>query len=48
MLQSNLYEALCALEADKVIRDALGEHAFSNFMRLGKLEWEAYNTYVHP
>jgi glutamine synthetase len=48
MLPSNLYEALCALEVDKVIRDALGEHVFSNFMRLGKLEWEAYNTYVHP
>ncbi len=47
MLPSNLYEALCALESDRVIRDALGEHVFSNFMRLGKLEWEAYNTYVH-
>jgi glutamine synthetase len=48
MLPSNLHDALCALESDKVIKDALGEHVFSNFMRLGKLEWEAYNTYVHP
>jgi glutamine synthetase len=48
MLPPNLHEALCALEADLVIRDALGEHVFNNFMRLGKLEWEAYNTYVHP
>jgi len=47
-LPANLNEALCALEDDKVIRDALGEHVFSNFLRLGKLEWEAYNMYVHP
>jgi glutamine synthetase len=31
-----------------VVRAALGEHVFDNIMRLGMLEWEAYNTYVHP
>jgi glutamine synthetase len=31
-----------------VIREALGEHVFNNLMRLGTLEWEAYNTFVHP
>ncbi len=47
-LPSNLKEALDYLERDSVIRGALGEHVFENVMRLGLLEWEAYNTYVHP
>lgn len=47
-LPANLKEALDYLEGDKVIRSALGEHVFENVMRLGRLEWEAYNTYVHP
>jgi len=47
-LPANLKEALDYLQADRVIRDALGEHVFENIMRLGLLEWEAYNTFVHP
>jgi glutamine synthetase len=47
-LPANLKEALDYLEADKVVREALGEHVFENIMRLGLLEWEAYNTFVHP
>ncbi len=47
-LPANLKEALDYLEADSVIRGALGEHVFQNIMRLGLSEWEAYNTYVHP
>jgi glutamine synthetase len=47
-LPANLKEALDYLEADSVVRRALGEHVFENIMRLGLLEWEAYNTYVHP
>ena len=47
-LPANLKEALDYLEADSVIRGALGEHVFQNIMRLGLLEWEAYNTFVHP
>jgi glutamine synthetase len=46
-LPANLKEALDYLEEDKVIRDALGDHVFNNIMRLGNLEWEAYNTWVH-
>jgi len=46
-LPSNLKEALDSLERDNVIRHALGEHVFNNIMRLGNLEWEAYNTWVH-
>ena len=33
-LPANLKEALNSLEEDKVVRDALGEHAFENIMRL--------------
>ncbi|MCJ7443195.1 MAG: type I glutamate--ammonia ligase [Methanotrichaceae archaeon] len=46
-LPANLKEALESLEADRVIRDALGEHVFQNMFRIGMMEWEAYNTYVH-
>ena len=47
-LPSNLKEALDHLERDKVIREALGEHVYENVMRLGMLEWEEYNKFVHP
>ena len=47
-LPANLKEALDYLEADKVIREALGVHVYENIMRLGLSEWEAYNTFVHP
>ena len=47
-LPANLKVALDYLEADKVIREALGEHVYENIMRLGLSEWEAYNTFVHP
>jgi glutamine synthetase len=48
LLPFNLKEALDSLEEDQVIREALGSHVFKNLVRLGRLEWEAYNTYVHP
>jgi len=47
-LPANLRDALEALEGDGIIRDALGEHVFQNIVRLGMMEWEAYNTFVHP
>jgi len=46
-LPANLKEALDALDDDPVIRQALGAHVTDNIMRLGLLEWEAYNTFVH-
>jgi glutamine synthetase len=46
-LPANLKEALDCLEQDRVIRDALGEHVFDNISRLGNLEWQEYNTFVH-
>ncbi len=47
-LPSDLREALDCLEEDKVIQDALGEHVYTNLNRLGSLEWDSYNTHVHP
>lgn len=47
-LPTDLKEALACLEEDKVIREALGEHVYQNVMRLGMLEWEQYNKFVHP
>jgi glutamine synthetase len=46
-LPGSLKEALDYLESDSVIRDALGEHVFTDFMRLGRTEWDAYRIRVH-
>ena len=46
-LPGNLAEALNNLERDKVIRAALGEHIFSNFMRNKREEWHRYISVVH-
>ncbi|MBU4374691.1 MAG: type I glutamate--ammonia ligase [Euryarchaeota archaeon] len=46
-LPGNLKEALDYLETDDIIRDALGEHVFCDFMRLGRTEWDAYRIRVH-
>lgn len=46
-LPGNLKEALIYLENDSIIRSALGEHVFRDFMRLGKAEWDAYRVRVH-
>lgn len=46
-LPGNLRDALDALETDSVIKDALGEHVYEYFMRLGRAEWDAYRTQVH-
>ncbi len=46
-LPANLAEALDNLERDKVIRAALGEHIFSNFMRNKREEWHRYISVVH-
>lgn len=46
-LPGSLKEALDYLESDSVIRDALGEHVFCDFMRLGRAEWDSYRVRVH-
>ena len=46
-LPGSLKEALDNLETDSVIKDALGEHVYQDFMRLGRAEWDAYRISVH-
>jgi glutamine synthetase len=45
-LPGTLEEALNALEQDKVIQEALGEHAYRAFMRAKRTEWDEYRIQV--
>jgi glutamine synthetase len=45
-LPGTLEEALDALEADEVVRGALGEHVASAFLRAKRAEWEEYRIQV--
>jgi glutamine synthetase len=47
-LPGSLNEALENLKKDKVVREALGEHIYENFVRAKKTEWDEYRTEVHP
>jgi glutamine synthetase len=46
-LPHDLSHALDALEADDVMRGALGDHIFTEFVRLKREEWASYNEQVH-
>jgi glutamine synthetase len=46
-LPATLREALVALRKDKVVRDALGEHAFEHFIDAKTAEFDAYRITVH-
>ena len=46
-LPHDLSHALDALEADDVMRGALGDHIFTEYVRLKREEWAAYNEQVH-
>jgi glutamine synthetase len=46
-LPHNLEDALTALENDRVIADALGEHIFSAFVSEKRAEWAQYREQVH-
>ncbi len=45
-LPGTLGEAIDELEADPVIRDALGEHVLSHFLEAKRAEWDEYRTQV--
>ncbi len=47
-LPSSLKEALDELANDEVMRDALGEHAYSHFYEAKMIEWDMFRTAVHP
>lgn len=46
-LPGTLWQALAELSSNEVIRDALGEHVFSNFVQAKTIEWNRYRTQVH-
>jgi len=46
-LPGNLSEALDELEADDVIKSALGEHIYDKFMTAKRIEWDEYRQQVH-
>jgi len=45
-LPGSLLEALLELEADPVIKEALGEHVYYKFVQLKRKEWEEFNLQV--
>ena len=45
-LPGTLGEALDELEADEVIRDALGDHVFRHYVAAKRAEWDEYRTQV--
>ena len=45
-LPGTLSEALDELEADEVMREALGDHVFSHFIEAKRAEWDEYRTQV--
>jgi glutamine synthetase len=46
-LPGNLTEALDELEADDLIKSALGEHIYDKFMTAKRIEWDEYRQQVH-
>lgn len=47
-LPTSLELALEALQEDEIIRNALGEHAFTQYLDIKTMEWEQYQATVHP
>ena len=48
VLPGSLAEAITALEADSVIKEALGAHIYDRFTTAKRLEWEDYRLEVTP
>ncbi len=47
-LPGSLAKAIEITEKSDVVRRALGDHVFNNFIDSKKIEWDAYRTHVHP
>jgi len=47
-LPPNLEAALDCLAKDAVIKEALGDHIYENFMRAKRQEWADFIAWVHP
>jgi glutamine synthetase len=46
VLPSNLWEAIQLTKSSKLIKKALGDHVFENFIRNKEIEWDEYRTQV--
>ncbi len=46
-LPRDLYAALQAMEADELVRQAIGDHCFTSFIEAKYKEWDAYAKQVH-
>ena len=47
-LPGSLIEAIELTEESDLVRDALGEHVFENFILSKKVEWDDYRMKIHP
>ncbi|MBM7632678.1 type I glutamate--ammonia ligase [Geomicrobium sediminis] len=47
-LPGSLKGAVDELKADKVLVEALGEHAMEHFVEAKEIEWDMFRTQVHP
>jgi glutamine synthetase len=47
-LPRNLGEAIAAMEGDRVVRRALGEHLYAQLLASRRAEWNEYLAEVHP
>lgn len=47
-LPGNLFKAIEIAEQSEVMRKALGDHIFDNFITSKKVEWDDYRTRIHP
>ncbi|RJQ51681.1 MAG: glutamine synthetase [Nitrospiraceae bacterium] len=47
-LPGSLIEAIEITEKSGVVRKALGDHIFNNFIESKKIEWDDYRTKIHP
>jgi glutamine synthetase len=45
-LPSTLHNAVKALRSDTVVREALGEHIYTNFVEAKRIEWGSYAQFV--
>ncbi len=45
-MPGNLFEAILITEDSKLVRKALGDHAFYSFIKNKKIEWDLYSTQV--
>jgi len=45
-LPGSLIEAIVLTEKSKLVREALGEHIFQNFITSKKVEWDRYRVNV--